>query len=160
MTQAPQQLHDLLQRQRDTARQLWQILDREHTALTGNDLQGLETILAAKQECMARLEAASREYLALSRRQSPSPEAGIDATLRHNDPQDRWGLAALWRQLEELITQCRDKNSANGKIIALNHRHVQQALTILRSGEPGSEPCYDPGGGRPSGAGSRTLGKV
>lgn len=160
MTNSPQQLRGLLEQQRDASRKLLQILIQEHAILSGNDLQELETILAAKQQHMAQLEALSQEYLELTRRLSPDHKGGIAASLRHCDPQGAWGLESLWRDVEDLLSQCRDKNNTNGKIIALSHRHIQQALAILRNGEPGGEPCYNPTGNRPSVANSRTLGKV
>lgn len=159
MTITPQQLRSLLQQQRDTTHKLLQILAEEHAALSGNDLQDLETILAAKQQFMAQLEASSQEYLELSGRLSASPKTGITILLKQCDPQGAWGLEPLWRQVEKLLSQCRQKNNVNGKIITLSHRHIQRALEILRHGELGAEPCYSPTGTRPSAAFSRTLGK-
>ena len=160
MTNPPQQLRALLEQQRDTSRKLLQILAQEHAALSGNDLQELETILAAKQQYLAQLETLSQEYLELMRRHSSPHKDGIAASLRHCDPQGTWGLEPLWRQVEGLLTRCRDENNTNGKIIALSHHQVQQALAILRNGEVGSESCYSSTGNRPAAASSRTLGKV
>jgi len=160
MTNSPQRLRALLDQQRDVSRELLQILAREHAALSGNDLQGLETILAVKQQNMDQLEALSRQFMELTRRHSPPHKDGMIASLRHCDPQGTWGLETLWRELEGLLTQCRDKNNTNGKIIALSHRQVQQALAILRNGELAGDSCYSPTGNRPAAASSRTLGKV
>jgi flagella synthesis protein FlgN len=160
MTTSPQQLRSLLHEQRDIAHQLSQILAQEHEAISGNNLQDLETILAAKQQCMALLEAGSQEFLRLVHRQSPSHKIDMTAALHDYDPQGMMDLVSLWRQVEKLLSQCRRSNSVNGKIINLNQRHIQQALTILRNGELGSESCYSPTGARPSVTSSRTLGKV
>jgi len=160
MMHSPQQLAKLLQDQRDTARRLLQILDREHIVLSGKNLQDLDSILAAKQECMSQLEESAQAYSALTRNQSNGGGAGIAASLRYLDPQGSWGLAALWQQVEDLLRQCRSKNTTNGKIIALSHRHVQQALAILRNGIPGADSCYNPRGDHSNNVTSRTLGKV
>jgi len=160
MTNSAQQLAVLLQRQRDTARSLLQILDREHAALSGKDLQDLDTILAAKQQCMTQLESSAQEYSALTHQRSGGPVKGFSASLRDFDPQGTWGLTSLWQQVEDLLRQCRSKNTTNGKIISLSHRHVQQALAILRNGVSGAEPCYTPLGNHSNAASSRTLGKV
>ena len=160
MTNSSQHFHGLLQQQRDTAFELSRTLVQEHEAISGNKLQELETILAAKQELMARFEIASQEFLSLIQGQSSGEKANIVAVLRQHDPQGTSGLVSLWRQVEKLLTQCRHSNSVNGKIINLNQRHIQQALSILRNGEPGTESCYSPTGSRPSVNASRTLGKV
>jgi flagella synthesis protein FlgN len=160
MKTSPQQLRSLLHEQRDYAHQLSQILAQEHEAISGNNLQDLETILAAKQQCMAQLESGSQDFLRLVHGQSPSNKLDMTATLRHYDPQGAMGLVSLWQQVEKLLSQCQRNNSINGKIINLNQRHIQQALTILRNGELGSESCYSPTGARPSVTSSRTLGKV
>jgi len=160
MPPSPQKIRTLLQQQYDAARKLIELLTQEHVALSGNDLQGLETIIAAKQECMARLEEFSHKYSARAHPQSAAPKGGITAWLQQCDPQGTWGLEPLWQQVEQLISQCRHKNGVNGKIITINHRRIQQALAILRQGEPGSEPCYSPTGSRPSSSSSRILGKV
>ena len=151
MTTSPQRLRDILQQQRDTAQRLSQILAREHEAISGNKLQELETILAAKQQCMAELEAASQEFIALAQGQSPDRKTDMTATLRRIDPQGTVGLVVLWRQVEKLLSQCRHSNTVNGKIININQRHIQQALSILRSGELGTESCYSPTGAHPAG---------
>lgn len=160
MTSSSQKLRGLLEQQRDISRKLMQILAQEHATLSGNDLQGLETILAVKQQHMEQLEALSQEFMELTLRHSPPHKDGMIASLRHCDPQGTWGLEILWREVEGLLTQCRDKNNTNGKIIALSHRQVQQALAILRNGELAGDSCYSPTGNRPAAASSRTLGKV
>jgi flagellar biosynthesis/type III secretory pathway chaperone len=155
MTPTPARLHALLQRQHDTARRLLELLDREQAALSGNRLQDLEMILAAKQQYLAELEADSRECLAAA----PDKPALI-RMLHGADPQGTLGLERQWRQLETLLRQCQDQNSVNGKVIHLGQRRTRQALSILRSGEPGTAACYTPTGTAGTGGASRTLGKV
>lgn len=155
MTPTPARLHTLLQRQHHTARRLLELLDREQAAISGNLPQEMETILAAKQQYLAELEADSREYLAAA----PDRTALI-TLLRRADPQGRLGLETLWRQLETLLRQCQDQNSANGKIIHLGERRLRQALSILRGGEAGGEGCYTPTGTAGTYGPPRTLGKA
>ena len=159
MSVTPQQFHSLLQQQRYTSHKLLEILDQEHTALSGNDLQGIETILAAKERCMSQLERLSREFLEMTPH-FPGQKNAMAAYLRSIDPQGAWGLEPLWQQIEKLLSQCRQKNNINGKIISLCRRHVQQALSILLQGGQGSEACYSPTGVSQSAASSRILGKV
>jgi flagellar biosynthesis/type III secretory pathway chaperone len=151
----------MLQQQYDITHKLLQALSQEFAALSGNDLQGLETSLADKQRLMKELEGLSQHFLAVACPSSPACEKdGISKFLQQKDPQGTWRLTTMWRQLEQLLAQCRHKNSTNGKIISLSHRHIQQALAILRSGGQGSEPCYSPTGASQSPISSRILGKV
>jgi flagella synthesis protein FlgN len=157
---SPHHIRNILLQEHDTARKLLEILTQEHTALIGNDLQGLETILAAKQQCMTRLEKISRDFLAFMHEDTTVARAGITAFLRQRDPQGTLKLVSLWQQVEKLLSHCRQKNSVNGKIISLNHRHIQGALSILRHGGQGLEPCYSPTGASQATVSSRILGKV
>ena len=156
----PQEIRDILVQQREIARSLIHLLDREFAALSGNDLQGIEKTLADKQQVMDRLEGLSRELMAKTKQDSPGKRDRIVTILRHLDPRQTWGLETLWQQTSELISQCRHKNGTNGKIISLNHRHIQQALEILRHGGQSSQACYSPAGTRQTPVSSRILGKV
>ena len=91
MTISPQELRALLQQQRDTAQKLLQVLAQEHEVISGKDLHGLETILAAKEQYIAQLEASSQEYLAAARQHSTSPKSGMIALLKQRDPQGTLG---------------------------------------------------------------------
>ena len=159
-TISPQEIRDILEQQREIAQGLLQLLIQEFAALSGNDLQAIETTLAAKQVLMEQLDKLSREFLEVAGRHSPGNKDGVTFFLRHEDPQGTWGLAPLWQQIDKLLSQCRQKNSTNGKIISLNHRRIQQALEILRYGGQGSETCYSSSGACQSSASSRILGKV
>jgi flagellar biosynthesis/type III secretory pathway chaperone len=155
-----QEIRDILQRQYDITHKLLQVLSQEFAALSGNDLQGLETSLAAKQQLMQQLEELSQDFPGTASQLSAGKKNGIPEFLQRKDPQGTWGLVTIWQQVDQLLAQCRHKNSTNGKIISLSHRHVQQALAILRYGGQGSEPCYTPSGASQSSVSSRILGKV
>lgn len=157
MTPTPARLHELLQRQHDIARRLLELLDQEQAALSGNRLQDLEQIVAAKQQYLADLDAAAREYLLAA-----PDKAALIRMLRGADPRGDLALELRWRQLETLLRQCQDQNSVNGKIIHLGQRRTRQALAILCSGDAGASAGagYTPTGTATATAASRTLGKV
>lgn len=158
-TISPQKIRSLLEEQYNIACKLKLILNQEFIQLSDNDLPGLETNLAAKQETVDMLEAISRDFLATVHQHSPDTKDGIANFLRHQDPESEFGLEALWQQIEEVLSECRLKNSTNGKIIYLNHRQVQRALDILRTGTS-SETSYGISGANHPSAPSRILGKV
>ena len=159
-TMHPQEIHSILEQQQEISQELLQLLTQEFSALSGNDLQAIETTLAAKQLLMERLDEISREFLAVASLHAPDKKDGIAIFLRHEDPQGSWGLVPLWQQIDKLLSQCHQKNSINGKIISLNQRHNQQALEILRHGGQESQACYSSTGACQSSASSRILGKV
>ena len=157
---SPKEIRDIFIQQRDIAHSLGQLLTQEHTAISGKNLQGIESTLAAKQQLMEGLEAFSRELLARISQYSPDKKVGVVVFLRRLDPQGTWGLESLWQQINELLSQCRQKNSTNGKIISLNHRHIQQALEILRGEVQNPQACYSSTGTHQAPVSSRILGKI
>ena len=159
-TISSQDVRKILQQQCDIGHKLLQALTQEFAALSGNDLQGLETSVAAKQKLMNKLEELSLNIVAMASQHSTTPKKGMELFLKRKDPQGAWGLESLWCQVEKLLSQCRQMNATNGKIISLNHRHIQQALEILRHGDQGSQTCYGPTGTGQAPAPSRILGKV
>jgi len=159
-TISSQDVRNMLQQQCDIGHKLLEALTQEFAALSGNDLQGLETSIAAKQRLMDKLEELSHDIVAMVSQYPTTPKESMAIFLKRKDPQGAWGLEALWGQVEKLLSQCRQKNATNGKIISLNHRHIQQALEILRHGDQGSQTCYGPTGTGQAPAPSRILGKV
>jgi len=159
-TISSQDVRNILQQQCDIGHELLQTLTQEFAALSGNDLQGLETSIAAKQHLVEKLEELSQNIVTMASQYSTSPKESMAIFFKRKDPHGAWGLEDLWCQVEILLSQCRQKNATNGKIISLNHRHIQQALEILRHGDRGSQSCYGPTGTGQAPAPSRILGKV
>ena len=157
---SPRELRGILQEQCEIGHELLQILNREYAELSGNDLPGLETTLAAKQNLIDRFEGLSLDLMARARQYSNNKKDGIAGFLQHEDPQGIWGLESLWRQVSKLLSECRQRNGTNGKVILLNQRHIQSALEILRHGEQDPAACYSPSGAGQPPAPSRVLGKV
>jgi flagellar biosynthesis/type III secretory pathway chaperone len=156
----PQEIRSILEEQYNIAYKLRITLNQEYKQLSDNDLPGLEISLEAKQKMIDMLEAISRNFLAAVHQHFPDTKDAITKFLRHKDPENKFGLEAIWQQIEEQLSACRQKNSTNGKIIYLNHRQFQRALEILRTGCQSSETSYDLSGANHSSAPSRILGKV
>ena len=159
-TTPPQEIHSILEQQHEIAQKLLRLLAAEFIALSGNDLQGIETNVAAKQHLIEQLEDLTGMLLMTKSQYASANNGSIERFLRDHDPHGLWGLVPLWLQIDALLSQCRQKNSTNGKIISLNHRHIQQALEILRHGGQDPQACYSSTGNRQSTASSRILGKV
>jgi flagellar biosynthesis/type III secretory pathway chaperone len=160
LTASPQEIRGILQKQRDISQNLLQVLDEEYVFLCGKDTQGLETTLAAKRQSLTQIEELSQNFLAAVHRHSKDKKEAVTAFLQHLDPQGAWDLESLWREVETLLSLCRQKNCTNGKVISLNQRHFHQALEILRQGGQDAPPCYSPSGAGQSPVSSRILGKV
>lgn len=156
-----QDISELLERQHRNLRRLLTALDEEHVALAGNSVPAIEAASAAKQACLLDLEQdIERQTSLLARTGHASTDEGMTTYLRHHDQDGRLRLETRWGQIKELLQRCREQNSINGRIVAINQRHAQRALTILRGGGPAPEDCYGPRGQTNPVPASRSLGKV
>lgn len=156
-----QDISELLERQHHNLRRLLTTLDEEHAALADNALPAIEAATAAKQACLLEIEQdIERQTSLLTRAGLASSDEGMTAYLRHHDKDGRLRLETRWGQIKELLHRCREQNSINGRIVAVNQRHAQRALTILRGGGPAPEDCYGPRGQTNPVPASRSLGKV
>lgn len=156
-----QDISELLQRQHRNLRRLLTALDEEHVALAGNAVLAIEAATATKQACLVELELdMERQTSLLTRMGFASNDEGMTAYLRHHDKDGRMRLEMLWGQIKELLQRCREQNLINGRIVTMNQRHAQRALTILRGGGPAPEDCYGPRGETNPVPASRSLGKV
>ncbi len=151
----------LFQQEIAMASGLLDALQQEQTALIGNSPSAIEATLTNKQQLMADLEKTSQLREAYLRKNNyPAHHEGMLACIHDHDPQEQHQLAALWRQLNTLATQCLQQNQLNGSIISTRRLSVQAALSILRGSEPTYLACYTPTGQGQTKADSHSLGQA
>lgn len=157
-----QNISELLERQCDNMRRLLKTLEEEHAALAGNVLPAIEATTAAKQTCLMEIERGfERQSSLLTQAGLALSDGGMITYLRRFDQDGRLQLEAGWRRVKELLGRCREQNLLNGRILTVNQRQIQRALTILRGGGPAPENCYGPRGHQANNTmASRSLGKV
>jgi flagella synthesis protein FlgN len=147
----------LLSQELQTLQSFTELLRREQSLLAAGTTDGL-TELANEKSTVAvelgRLAAARDMELASLR--LPSGRAGMDA----------WTLTDAgapsqnnWDRLLLLAAEARALNEANGKVIALQLQHNQQALTVLLAAADRTA-TYGPDGQPRSGTGGRSLGSA
>jgi flagella synthesis protein FlgN len=134
-----------------------EMLRKEQTLLSSGDSEAL-TALAdekiRKATELGRLSGLRDQELA--RFDLPPGRAGMDAWTMTDA-----GAASQrnWDRLLSLACEARALNEANGKVIALNLQHNQQALSVLMAAADRTA-TYGPDGQARTGVGGRSLGSA
>jgi len=138
------ELTELLDSQLGALEAVRDVLDRERDALRDRDVEGLERITADKQERLA----AAASFEQHRRELAPDP-ASMDSLA------ETPAVAERWAKLLDLTRACRDQNEANGRVIRLQQRRVENTLTLLR-GSGDQSDLYGPDGGNRTPGQTRT----
>lgn len=149
------ELLGLLEQQIAAATTLLAILKTERETLNARDIESLSRNGDLKHRCLADLDA-----LDADRRQlvelAGLPTSRIEFDEFLNTLQERDPLRIRWQRLVGLLEHCRDLNEANGRLVALQRHHVQQALTVLRGADPAGQ-LYGPDGSPAARSGSLPI---
>ena len=151
------ELPGLLSLELETLQSFIELLRREQTLLAGGTTEGLTDLAAEKSTAaveLGRLSAARDGELACIH--LPSGRAGMDAwTLTDaGAPSQR-----NWDRLLLLAAEARALNESNGKLIALQLQHNQQALSVLMAAADQTS-TYGPDGQPRAAPGGRSLGSA
>lgn len=118
--------------------QLATLLQSEHGYLAANDIDGLETASASRQDCVARLLKLGDERLHLCRMLGRSADlAGLSALLAWCDPQGT--LAARLAEHSARSAACRDQNDRNGALVGARMARISSMLEMLNG--PAAAPA-------------------
>ena len=122
-----QTLKALLERELAYTIDLAQLLQQEADTLASRaPVEKLEALSRNKQDMVHSLEGIARE------REQLLKHAGIEDDLNQVIPRlNNVRLVALWENLLEQATQCRQLNQVNSLIINRNYENTLQALDIL-----------------------------
>jgi flagellar biosynthesis protein FlgN len=106
------------------------LLQKEHGFLVANDIDGLETASAARQDAVARLMKLEDERRDLCRLLGRDPDlAGSAAVLAWCDPQGT--LAATLNEHARLSGACREQNERNGALVGARMARISNMLGML-----------------------------
>lgn len=151
-------LCQMLPAELECARKLLDTLAAEHAALIRGDADSISAVSSLKLQQMQEFQCLlSERNRYLSRLGFQPGKEGTEALLECG-PVDRH-TRENWEELQKMALQLRDGNDLNGGIIALEQRHVQQALDIL-TGRVGENQTYGPAGGLSNGHQSNSLAKA
>lgn len=126
---ARHRLEGILDNELRVAQELVRTLEEERAALTGNSPDAVAAQASAKLGLLAQLEELERSRRALC------DERDLVAAD---------GLAARWRSLLAVVSNCRRANEVNGYIINVRRNQVQQLIDIVRGAA--APLTYGPGG--------------
>ena len=153
-----QALSHLLSTELESARVLLRTLEQEFAALSRGDAESIAEATAEKQRQTLRMgQHLQMRDRFLSDNACSGGQQGTDALIAQL-PVDA-GAAILWRDLQQVALQLRDKNEINGGIIAHGQRHLRQAVAIL-SGQSVNGDTYGPQGNRCAGQPSQAFAKA
>lgn len=136
------------------------LLEDEQQVLQAGQADRLPTISAAK-------EAAANDLAGLLKRResalavlghAPGRE-GMRAWIATLPEDQRVAAAVRWQRLLEVAEACRDTHAVNGKLIAVQLAHTQQALNALMTAG-GQAITYGPDGQQRVGGSGRSLGSA
>lgn len=143
---AMQQLGSILRSEFNVSSQLAQILEAEREALKSADIAAINQLTSQKQPLILQLEQLGRQREAVLRAVGfPVDQAGLDAFIANQIPDEAVKLKQLLNELKKVARQCRDYNQVNGGIVNVNRQYLVRALSILRGRDPAAAG-YGPGG--------------
>jgi flagellar biosynthesis/type III secretory pathway chaperone len=155
---ATDELASILAREVDCLGRLLAILEREHAALTTDDIEQLERVTLDKNAGMAeQAELAMQRGRLLANAGYDSSNTGLQAFIAAST--DAAPLNQALESLGDLSGQCQHYNRENGRIIVQKQQHTRNALNILRQNDAAS-PTYSLRGLTTTPEDSRTLGKA
>ena len=131
---SPTQCRDTLGRiyaeEISSLKRLEELLQNEHTYLAANDIDGLETASAARQDAVARLMKLADERRDLCRMLGRDTDlAGVSAMIAWCDPQGI--LATVLGEHARLSGLCRDQNERNGTLVGARMARISNMLGML-----------------------------
>ncbi|MGB5623214.1 MAG: flagellar protein FlgN [Gammaproteobacteria bacterium] len=122
------------------------ILRDEREILKQRDMQALSRSGEAKHRVLAELDALDKDRLGLAELAGiPSDREGFGDFLESLHQGD--GIRLRWHRMVGLLEECRERNEANGRLVALQRSHVEKALAALR-GVDKQPSLYGPDGNR------------
>ncbi len=148
-------LDTILLTQEAAAGVLLSALQAESEALKKRDAATLTLVTEEKVEAIEQLEAIEGQRRELCARIGAGPSSeDMEAWLAAfaGSGGRALELRARWASLSDLLFQCREVSQANGLIVAVLQRRVQQGLSLIRekSPEPPVAASPDPELGHPS----------
>ena len=135
-----------------------EVLEAERSVLEKGQADHLPPLVENKSKLATRLgQLLSERERALTQLGLEAGRVGMEAWLTHR-PQDS-KARDKWQLLLTLAEDARKLQAINGKLIALQLQHTQQALAVLMSAS-GRPLTYGPDGQQRVGGGGRALGSA
>lgn len=133
--------NDLLTRELELLGGLKNLMLNEKSAVEDNQIEQLIPIADDKQKLLELVERASMERQQFLRSHSQG-NSGLEMTNHYiHKARNSQELKSQFQRLQDTLKECQDLNNVNAKIIAMNQRHVERNLNIIK-GVDGQSVVY------------------
>ena len=150
-------LWQMLNAELEGYRALSAALDEEAIALSRRDAQTLGELAVRKEGLTSTLQEYNEQRNALLEYAGFQADASaVTACIEHAPENRRKLLSALWGQLLDTATDCRERNHSHGRDIEINLDFNRRALGILRGEQP-DNALYGANGRPGSGSGGSLI---
>lgn len=160
---SPQRILSQLDTDISACELLLTLLEQEREALANRDIDALDTIIEGKATQLKQLEASAQNRTAWARQYLGNNANGLDEIKKawQNLVEDAAipQLKERWESLKTLQNSCKEKNEANGKILARNQKTFNRLLDIVR-GQTATPNLYSAAGKSTSGHISHKVGEA
>jgi len=130
--ESPTSFNDLLSKELALLNGLKDLMLNEKTAVEENKIEQLIPIADDKQKILELVEKASIERQRFLRSHSVG-QTGLEMTNNYiHRADDSQQLRTIFNTLQSTLKECQDLNNTNAKIIAMNQRHVERNLNIIK----------------------------
>ena len=129
-------LDQLLQKDETNLAQLAEVLEQEHAALAGNDMETLEQATREKDDLLSALRERAREKIHLLVQLGYRPNSGQSASdfLREQAGTDS-SLIKRWHSAQKQLSHCQHRNAVNGRILGHLQRRLSRVSDIIRGAD-------------------------
>ncbi len=152
----PQELETMLARDIHTTQELLDLLQRERELLELREHDALPELIQRKAQCLESLDSSAaqrRSWLkAAGLAHSPS---GWETLMQTKSE----ALQAQWGELRDYLSQCRECNDINGKMISRSRQTLGKLLDLLR-GQVAQPQLYTASGEASGQGGGQTVAKA
>jgi flagellar biosynthesis/type III secretory pathway chaperone len=137
------QINELIQQEISLSNRLLENLLSENQALSSNDHEVIQGLLANKQQIIGTLESLGKQReLVLKKTGFSGDKNGMKKLIKQSGDTSNCLLGQNWRQLMAIVSECQRQNEINGIIINASSRYTTYALSILKGQQPGDNVRY------------------
>ncbi|MBL4865109.1 MAG: flagellar protein FlgN [Pseudomonadales bacterium] len=136
-------------------------LKAERACIAKRDFNGHQKILDEKTECVKGLAQAEQHLILLFKKMGIEDydSAKIDALILNCPPSHRSLISSGWKSLKAELSQCKQLNSINGRIIHHSKGHIDRLLSIIK-GQDHRATLYQADGHSQHQAATRSLARA
>lgn len=133
-----QALANILKQENESLEQVIELLKVEHEAIVQRDTEKMGSLLDKKLPLLSQLDQLDKERQDIFQQRTGyaySNKSYADFIRQHSSV----NIQQLWQSIKEQLSECKELNELNGKMINIRQKNTDQILQIL-SGKPQNNP--------------------